>query len=416
MMRSVYTVGQVNAYIKNMFTQDFLLKRIYVKGEVSNCKYHPSGHVYFSLKDESGTIPCVMFAGARKGLAFRMENGQAVIVLGTVSVYERDGRYQLYANEIIREGAGLLYERFEKLKRELMDMGMFDAAYKKKIPKYVKTLGIVTASTGAAVRDIINISKRRNPFIQLVLYPATVQGEEAAESIVRGIRLLDDYGVDVMIVGRGGGSMEDLWAFNEETVARAIFACGTPIISAVGHETDTTIADYVADLRAPTPSAGAELAVADIHDLLEQRESFYMTLNRLMDMKLREARMRAEQYALRVRQGSPVNQIREKQQRLVDSEDALHRLMEERIKEKRQSLALYAERMEGVSPLRKLKQGYAYVSKEDGSRITRAEDGKKGDLIRIYFSDGFFRACVEEEVREEESFAIQYKEEKAKEV
>ena len=260
-MRSVYSVGQVNSYIKNMFTQDFMLGRIYVKGEVSNCKYHTSGHIYFSLKDETGMIACVMFAGQRGGLAFRMREGQQVIILGSVNVYERDGRYQLYAKEIILDGAGLLYEKFEKLKQELEEMGMFEQEYKRPIPSFASSVGIVTAPTGAAIRDIIHIASRRNPYVQLYLCPALVQGEDAAESIADGIRRLDAFGVDVIIVGRGGGSIEDLWAFNEEIVARAIFACQTPVISAVGHETDTTIADYVADLRAPTPSAAAELAV-----------------------------------------------------------------------------------------------------------------------------------------------------------
>ena len=253
-MRNVYTVKQVNAYIKNMFTQDFMLNRIYIKGEVSNCKYHTSGHLYFSLKDESGTIACVMFAGQRSGLSFRMQEGQQVIVLGSVSVYERDGRYQVYAKEIVLDGAGLLYEKFIKLKKELEEMGMFAPEYKKPIPKYVRTVGVVTAPTGAAVRDIINITRRRNPYVQILLYPALVQGDGASESVVRGIRALENAKVDVMIVGRGGGSIEDLWAFNEENVARAVFECSVPVISAVGHETDTTIIDYVADLRAPTPS------------------------------------------------------------------------------------------------------------------------------------------------------------------
>lgn len=251
-MRNVYTVKQVNAYIKNMFTQDFMLNRIYIKGEVSNCKYHTSGHLYFSLKDESGTIACVMFAGQRSGLSFRMQEGQQVIVLGSVSVYERDGRYQVYAKEIVLDGAGLLYEKFIKLKKELEEMGMFAPEYKKPIPKYVRTVGVVTAPTGAAVRDIINITRRRNPYVQILLYPALVQGDGASESVVRGIRALEEAKVDVMIVGRGGGSIEDLWAFNEENVARAVFECSIPVISAVGHETDTTIIDYVADLRAPT--------------------------------------------------------------------------------------------------------------------------------------------------------------------
>lgn len=395
-MGSVYTVGQVNAYIKNMFNQDFLLKRIYVKGEVSNIKYHGSGHIYFSLKDETGSIPCVMFASQRKGLAFRMENGQAVIVLGAISVYERDGRYQIYANEIVRDGQGILYEKFQRLKQELLEMGMFDEAYKQPIPKFVQKLGIVTAPTGAAVRDIINISKRRNPYIQLVLYPALVQGEGAADSIVRGIELLDDYGVDVMIVGRGGGSMEDLWAFNEEKVARAIFQCRTPIISAVGHETDTTIADFVADLRAPTPSAGAELAVADVYQIFERMESYAMSLNRLMDHKLQESRNRLEYYKLRVTHNSPENQIREKRQYLLDREEKLNRLMEEKLQNARQRLAVSIERLEGVSPLRKLNQGYAYVAKEDGKRLTRAASARPGERIQVYFADGSLTAAVEE--------------------
>ena len=205
-MKNVYTVRQVNSYIKNMFAQDFMLNRIYVKGEVSNLKYHTSGHIYFSLKDESGTIACVMFAGSRSGLSFRMEEGQQIIVLGVVDVYARDGKYQLYARKIVRDGVGLLYERFELLKKELQEMGMFAPEYKQKIPKYIRRLGVVTAPTGAAVRDIINITKRRNPFVQIILYPALVQGEGAAESIVKGIHALEAEKVDVMIVGRGGGS------------------------------------------------------------------------------------------------------------------------------------------------------------------------------------------------------------------
>ena len=285
-MKNVYTVKQVNSYIKNMFNQDFMLNRIYVKGEVSNCKYHTSGHIYFSLKDESGTIACIMFAGSRSGLSFRMQEGQQVIVLGYISVYERDGRYQLYAREIVRDGAGALYEKFEALKKELAEMGMFAPEYKQPIPAYARTVGIVTAPTGAAVRDIINIAHRRNPFVQLILYPALVQGEEAPQSIVRGIRALETYGVDVMIVGRGGGSMEDLWAFNEECVARAVFECSVPVISAVGHETDTTIIDFVADLRAPTPSAAAELAVYEYRAAREQMEIYRNEMKNAVSAKI----------------------------------------------------------------------------------------------------------------------------------
>ena len=263
MMKNVYSVGQVNTYIKNMFAQDFLLRRLSVKGEVSNCKYHSSGHIYFTLKDGGGTLQAVMFASQRRGLNFKLVEGQQVVVKGTVDVYERDGKYQLYASEIELSGRGDLYLRFEKLLKELEEMGMFDPQYKRPIPRFAKTVGIVTAPTGAAIRDIMNISHRRNPYVQLILYPALVQGDGAKDSIVKGIRTLDAMGLDVLIVGRGGGSIEDLWAFNEEEVARAIFACNTPVISAVGHETDVTIADYAADLRAPTPSAAAELAVEE---------------------------------------------------------------------------------------------------------------------------------------------------------
>ena len=266
-MRNVYTVAQVNSYIKNMFSQDFMLQNIYVKGEVSNCKYHSSGHIYFTIKDARGTIACVMFAGNRSGLKFRMEEGQQVVVGGSVEVYERDGKYQLYAREIILDGAGYLYEKFERLKKELAQRGLFAPEYKQPVPKYIRTLGVVTAPTGAAVQDIINITRRRNPYVRIILYPAIVQGEQAAASIIQGIHALEQLGVDVMIVGRGGGSIEDLWAFNEEAVAQAVFDCSVPIISAVGHETDTTIIDFVSDLRAPTPSAAAELAVYDVRQL-----------------------------------------------------------------------------------------------------------------------------------------------------
>ena len=296
MAGNVYTVKQVNAYIRNMFTQDFMLSRIYVKGEVSNCKYHTSGHIYFSLKDESGTIACVMFAGQRGGLSFRMAEGQQVIVFGSVSVYERGGTYQLYARQIRLDGEGVLYEKFQALKKELEEMGMFAPEYKKPIPRFAMRVGVVTASTGAAVRDIMNISRRRNPYVQLILYPAQVQGEGAKESIVKGIHTLEQAGVDVMLVGRGGGSIEDLWAFNEEVVARAIFDCSVPVISAVGHETDTTIADFVADLRAPTPSAAAELAVWDIRLFDQRLRETALQMNRQMDRVLQVGRLRLQKY------------------------------------------------------------------------------------------------------------------------
>ena len=396
-MQKVYSVGQINTYIRTMFTQDFVLNRISVRGEVSNLKYHTSGHIYFSLKDESGAIACVMFAGDRRsGLAFRMQEGQKVIVLGSVSVYERDGRYQLYAREIMPDGEGDLYRQFELLKKDLEEMGMFAQEFKQPIPFYSRTIGIVTAPTGAAIRDIMNISRRRNPYVQLVLYPALVQGEQAADSIVRGIRTLDQYGVDVIIVGRGGGSMEDLWAFNEEKVARAIFECRTPIISAVGHETDTTIADYVADLRAPTPSAAAELAVTDYWQLMSGLELYRNQLADRLEQKIHNDRQRAEYLRLRLLQASPEYQLREKKQYAADLEERLKRSMDQKLTDRKHKIALYAERLDGVSPLKKLQQGYSYTEASDGKALRSVSQVAPSDLLLIHVTDGTIQAEVKE--------------------
>lgn len=393
-MGNIYTIRQVNRYISNMFTQDFMLNRIYVKGEVSNCKYHTSGHIYFSLKDDSGSLACVMFAGSRNGLKFRMQNGQSVIVLGSISVYERDGKYQLYAKEIVLDGIGLLYEKFQALKQELEDMGMFAPEYKQPIPAFSRRVGIVTAPTGAAIRDIMNISYRRNPFVQLILYPALVQGEGAADSIVRGIEILDQSDVDVIIVGRGGGSMEDLWAFNEEKVARAIFKCNTPVISAVGHETDFTIADYVADLRAPTPSAAAELAVTDMIGIQEQLQKWEERFQTRMRDRIEDGRREVCHLQARMNGLSPQNQIREKYQILTEKEEKLQYLMSQVLKNKRHQMLLYAERMKGLSPLDKLSQGYSYTADEKGHKVTEVDQVREGDLLQIYVSDGQIQAEV----------------------
>ena len=395
MANNVYSVKQVNAYIKNMFVQDFMLNRIYVKGEVSNCKYHTSGHIYFSLKDESGAIACVMFAGdRRRGLAFRMQEGQKVIVLGSVNVYERDGRYQLYAREIVPDGEGDLYLRFEQLKKELEEMGMFAQEFKQPIPFYSRKIGIVTAPTGAAVRDIMNISRRRNPYVQLILYPALVQGEQAAESIVKGIRTLDAYGVDVMIVGRGGGSIEDLWAFNEEIVARAIFECRTPVISAVGHETDTTIADYVADLRAPTPSAAAELAVMDVRQLMGGLELFRQQLMDRMEQKLLDRRNQAEQLKRLLKYASPQYQLNEKRQYAGELQEKLGQAMRQKLLERRHQVQLLAQGLDGASPLKKLSQGYSYTQTQDGKALRSVEETRPGDRLTIHVTDGRVYAQV----------------------
>lgn len=400
-MRNVYTVKQVNSYVKNMFSQDFMLNRIYVKGEVSNCKYHTSGHIYFSLKDESGTIACVMFASARSGLSFRMQEGQNVIVLGSVSVYERDGKYQLYAKEVILDGAGALYERFQALKKELEEMGMFAAEYKQPIPRFVKRVGIVTAPTGAAVRDIINISRRRNPYVQLILYPALVQGDGAVASIVHGIHMMEQQNVDVIIVGRGGGSMEDLWAFNEEAVARAIFDCPIPIISAVGHETDTLISDYVADLRAPTPSAAAELAVYEVASVQSMCEEYKRRMRQQIFQRLEISRRQTEQMALRLKVAHPRQKLNEQRQYLADMDTRMRTRMTSILENNHHKLAIYIEKMKGLSPLLKLNQGYAYVADDSGETVKSVADIKTGDAMDVYVTDGRIRTQVLETYKEE---------------
>lgn len=395
MRKHVYSVGQVNSYIKNMFAQDFMLEKISIKGEVSNCKYHSSGHIYFSLKDQTGTISAVMFAGNRKsGLKFQMRDGDNVVVTGSVEVYERDGRYQLYAKEIILDGIGALYLRFEALKKELEEMGMFAPEYKQPIPKYIRTLGIVTAPTGAAIRDIQNISRRRNPYVQLILYPALVQGDGAAQSIVNGIHALEELGVDAMIVGRGGGSIEDLWAFNEELVARAIFECSVPIISAVGHETDTTIADYVADLRAPTPSAAAELAV---FDYLQYRESLRV-MKAALDMRMREhvSKQYQLQQQLKAKLGylSPQAVLNSRKQYLADLEDKLCRIMEYCLENNKHKIRLLAGKLEAGSPVKKLSQGFSFLTDKEGKAVTSISQVAVGDEVTTHTLDGKIKSKV----------------------
>lgn len=399
-MKTVYSVGQVNRYVKNMFIQDYVLRKVYVKGEVSNCKYHTSGHIYFSLKDETGVLSCVMFAGQRRGLAFRMKDGDRVVVGGAVDVYERDGRYQMYTKEITLEGAGALYERFLALKAELEEMGMFAPEYKQPIPRFIRRLGVVTAPTGAAVQDIRNISLRRNPYLQIILYPALVQGDGAADSIVKGIRMLDEAGVDTIIVGRGGGSIEDLWAFNEEKVARAIFECRTPIISAVGHEVDFTIADFVADLRAPTPSAAAELAVDDMAQVMYTLSSYQERFQRDMREKIEFQRVRLGQYQMRLKYLSPESRLRDRRQALVDFEDTLRRAMDNKLQQYRHRLGIYLERYQGLSPLAKLNQGYSFVADSDGRGITSVSQVKPGDRVEISVTDGVIQAEVSDSRRE----------------
>ena len=376
-----------------MFARDYALNQIYIKGEVSNCKYHTSGHIYFTLKDHGGQIACVMFASQRQGLRFKMTEGQSVVVLGSVSVYERDGKYQLYAREILLDGAGELYEKFEQLKQKLSDEGLFSQSHKQPIPQFVKRLGVVTAKTGAAIQDIINITKRRNPYVQIILYPAIVQGEKAAASIVKGIQKLDALGVDVIIVGRGGGSIEDLWAFNEESVARSIYEAKTPIISSVGHETDVTIADYVADLRAPTPSAGAELAIADVNGIYETLYQAQIRMVQLLKLQIMNVRKELTSCQTKLKYLSPEYKLKENRQIVSDYYDRMQDAMERMLTKKRYELKIYMEKLEGLSPLTQLSRGYALVLQDDQvvSSVTAVSEGKE---ITVEVSDGQIQALV----------------------
>ncbi len=393
-MKQIYSVSSVNQYIKSLFMDDFALNHIYVRGEVSNCKYHTSGHIYFTLKDKGGAIACVMFAGNRKGLDFRMTEGMSVIAYGSVNVYERDGRYQLYVREMKQEGAGQLYEAYEAMKKRLLAEGLFDVEHKLSIPTYPKTLGIVTAKTGAALQDMLNVSLRRNPWLQIVFCPAQVQGEGAAASVVRAIQRLEAYGVDVMIVGRGGGSIEDLWAFNEEAVARAVYECTVPIISAVGHETDTTIIDFVSDLRAPTPSAAAELAVPDMRIVMERIENSREILHDRMNFAIRKKREELSAYERMLRHMSPEALLNEKRQRLMESEERMELLMERHLMQTRGQMAVLAGRLQGLSPLKQLERGYAYVTDEQGHAVTHIERIEIGDMVQIAVTDGEIIANV----------------------
>ncbi len=417
MKENVYSVSQVSRYISRMLQEDFLLREITIRGEISNLKYHTSGHIYFTLKDTASQISAIMFAGDRAGLPFKLENGFQVLCTGRVGLYEKGGSYQIYVKRVSMDGIGDLYIRFEQLKKELSEMGMFDDMYKKPIPRYAMRIGIVTAKTGAAIRDIVQIAKRRNPYCELILYPALVQGENAASSIVEGIQTLDRMGLDVLIVGRGGGSLEDLWPFNEESVAKAIFDADTPIVSAVGHEIDTTIADFVADLRAPTPSAAAELCVFDYQKLQKDISSYAATLSAEIRDHIAEKRQQLNGRRLLLQRSRPEMQLLQRRQRAAELRDKMRRCMTERLteskqrlqsykqmkhdfsgqlQEKQHQLALFAERLEAASPMKRLQAGFACLETEDGKRIRTAASLQPGELVVTTLSDGSFRSRVED--------------------
>lgn len=395
MTKNVYSVEAVNKYIGNLFRQDFMLQQISVKGEISNCTYHYTGHIYFTIKDDKSALSCMMYASDVPNLKFRMKEGDKVVVTGTVRVFERDGKYQLYAKQVEQEGAGDLYLRLEALKKELEEMGMFAPEYKRPIPSYAQRIGVVTASTGAVIQDIRNVAFRRNPFVQIILCPAQVQGEGAKESIVEGIHRLEQLGVDVIIVGRGGGSIEDLWAFNEECVARAIFECSIPIISAVGHETDFTIADFVADYRASTPSMAAEVAVFDYAQTKQALVNMQYRVGLSMQHKLQASRDQLANKTLKLQNLSPQRRLLENRGRLKELEQRVTDRMKYIWNEKKHRLMLLANTLDGYSPAKKISSGYAYVESQ-GKALKTIEGVQVADEITVHITDGTFQAVVSE--------------------
>lgn len=394
-MAQVYSVTQINSYIKNMVRQDFLLNRIQIKGEISNCKYtDKNGCIFFTLKDEDSAIPVVMYGSDSYKLNFRLIDGMSVIVDGRIDVYMERGAYQLYAKSITQSGIGELYRQYELLKQQYEDMGYFAPEYKRAIPKYSKRIAIVTARTSAVIQDIRNVAYRRNPYIQLYLYSVLVQGNDAKYSIAKGIKQVDRLGFDCIIVGRGGGSIEDLWAFNETEVIEAVFNCKTPVISAVGHETDFTITDFVADLRAPTPSAAAELAVCDISQVEAMIDDYKNKLTREMNTILLSYKNRIDRTSLALKAFNPLLQLQHKRQQLSYTRYLLDVNMQNNITKAKSRLSLISARLDGVSPLKKLEQGYAFIDNEKEEHICSVKDVKSDDILSVHLKDGSIKTKV----------------------
>ena len=391
----VYSVEQINRYIRNLLENDFILNSFWVKGEISNFKAHSSGHLYFTLKDAFASIQCVMFEGAAQLLPFLPENGLSVAVCGYVSVYEKTGQYQLYAELIEPLGVGSLTLAFEQLKEKLAVEGLFDAEYKREICPYPKCVAVVTSPTGAAVRDVIRIIKRRNHTVKIVVVPVLVQGEYAPDSIVEGIKLVNQWGkADTLIVGRGGGSLEDLWAFNEEKVARAIFASEIPVISAVGHETDFTIADFVADLRASTPSAAAELSVKNLEDMTEQFQSVVSRLEYAVTNQMIQWKKRLEFIVQAKVLQQPLIQIQKQDSYIKQLQKQLEKQVYYILEKKQQKYNALKQQLDAVSPLKVLQRGYLLAKNEKGATLTTVKSIQKGENITLYFQDGTARATI----------------------
>ena len=389
------TVTDLNKYIKEKIDNDEMLNNVLIKGEISNFKNHYTGHMYFTLKDENSLIKCVMFKTYTTHLSFMPKDGMKVIILGSVSVFERDGVYQVYAKAMKEDGLGSLYTAYEELKNKLEQEGLFNKEHKKKIPFMPKTIGVLTSNTGAVIRDIINVSTRRNPNVHIKLYPVPVQGPGASEKIAEGIKFMNENKLaDVLIIGRGGGSLEDLWPFNEEIVARAIYDSEIPIISAVGHETDFTIADFVADLRAPTPSAAAELAVANVDDIKYTLQTYNNRYKTALRKKIELMKLEYEKCMQRQAFKNPTQKINE-QYMLVDMKiKIIQNSIKIKLKEGKTNFVKQVSRIDSLSPLKTLARGYSIVTKENGQIAKEAKELSKGEKIAIRLNDGKINATV----------------------
>lgn len=421
-----YSVSEINSHIKSVIADDFALRNICIKGEVSNCKYHTNGHIYFTLKDEKSAIRAVIWKTVPKP-DFILEDGLEILVQGQISVYESGGYYQVNVREVKRSGLGELYLKLDMLKKTYAQMGYFAPQYKKRISPFSSRIGVVTSKTGAAIRDIYHIATDKNPYVEIILYNALVQGAGAAESIVRGIETLDKMGLDVIIIGRGGGSIEDLWAFNEEIVAEAVFACETPVVSAVGHETDDTITDLIADKRAATPSDAARIAVCDLSAILGELGRYRSSLVTFALKKVSDAKKQSEAYAAKLSAASPMHRLEVRKQRLLQYRLKLTGLlknaargfrfeltgksvrlqtgMSSRLEKEKFRLKNITSRLELLSPLKSLSRGYGYIETKEGRRVSGIDEINENELIKIYFTDGYANALVKEKVHGTEGSA-----------
>ncbi len=394
--KNALSVTQLNKYVKALMEGDDLLSGVAVSGEISNFKHHSSGHMYFTLKDENSEISAVMFRASAARLSFLPSSGMRVTVYGSVSVYEATGKYQIYVSAMTNDGIGALYEQYKRLFAKLESEGLFDRERKKPIPKFPQKIGIITSPTGAAVRDMINVTGRRYPSAEILLCPALVQGVDAPSDLCRALALLDAIGeCDVIIIGRGGGSIEDLWAFNDESVVRAVAAVQTPVISAVGHETDTTLCDYAADMRAPTPSAAAEQAVPDRRELLQITDAKAELLEKSIMRVITRYKERLSVYEKQMSTLSPDARL----QHMKDKIFSIRKLMDTKlyaiVENRRLRLAGTVGRLDGVNPLAVIKRGYGMTFDENGKVVTKIDGVKKGDCISVLVSDGYINARVE---------------------